>query len=232
MSETSTKLEATAKLREKVNEGTITLKDLVETFASDSDAPTETPSFAPAVITDEQRAALDRLPEVFGRIMLGEPVELEPEEMRDLHIERDTLDIIEKMAKGRKDDIRSYLLHHFSLVNADKADELARDKDGHLVPSSTVRYPIQGTDKDWSLEPRKGTANFEVETFKRLAEDPEVEDVTYDDYLAVTEQTRVFSEHKAMLHLKKNPKVMDAMAKAVTERGTPSITVTTRKHKK
>lgn len=217
----------------KVREGTISLDDLTDLLAPEPEA-VETPEDlpTPATITDDERKALARVTDVFGSVVPAKRRKLKPSEVTALIDERDTLDTVEKMCSARKDDIRTTILNHNDVLVEEEglAEDLQRDKDGvHYIHKQS--YNGDGsTKRRFSVETRSGSANMNPSVLKALADDPEVEDFTHEDYLAMTEQTRVFDEHKAMLHLKKNPDLVKHIQRAVTK-GHPSVSVYVRNDK-
>lgn len=222
----------------KINSGEIDYKALLDALAPaapEVPAPSKVP--LPARITDDQRLALARLVGVFGQVTPAERRELQPVEVNALLDERRVLNTIEKMAAGRKDDIRTVVLNHRDLVVEEAYDEEARakvrrDKDGHYIVDGAVDGT--GTDPEhFKAESRQGTVSLDPSILEKLEGDPELEKLmgrpfTHDDYLALTRPVRVTDEAKTMLALRKDPALVFAL-RAATKRGTPSIAVTPRK---
>lgn len=167
------------------------------------------PAISP--LSDEQKAALTKLPLVYGKVCPDTVRKLEATEVKDLLEERYVLDDVEDICKKRKEAIRSAVCNHIDMEHAD--DDLPRDDKGHVLIKEKVK--VAGQPKCFSLELRSYEPPFvTAEALKELADDPEVENFSQADYLAMTTQTRVVDEHKVMLALQKNPVLLQAIAKA------------------
>ena len=217
---------------EKINQG-ISWEDLREMVTQPAQAFTPAKVSPPATITKAERAALERLPDVFGQVVPTEVRALTPKEVDQLLDERRVLKTIEDMAKKRTSDgIRTTVLNHNDTVFTEGKDEAElkeadRTKDGHYVAGG--KYPGEGEDEQqFSVEVTKGKPALNPNTLKALAEDKDVEWFTHADYLAMTTQTRVFDEAKVMLLLKKKPELVRAVREA-TVRSNPTLTVIPRK---
>lgn len=222
----------------KIKQGEVDLDAIVEMVAKGR-TPVSLPEVLPlpATITDEERAALEQLPEVFGTVVPEERRTLLPEETSLLLIERGTLMTIEKMAEKRKSDIRTTVLNHndvrFEQEHTDDEgnltipEDVERDKDGHYIVKGELRAE-PGFSKRFSCETKSGKAGIDPKVIQALADDPDVDWITHEDYLAMTEQVRQFSPERAFLHLKKKPELVRAIREA-TVPGKPSISVNERK---
>lgn len=197
----------------------VSLADLKKALAKPAvqpPAPAKVP--LPKQITDTQRAALEILPTVFGMVVPAEKRALTPGELSLLHTERQTLDTVEKMAKARKDDIRTAVVNHLD-VQAGDAPDAFRDSEGHILKAAKVVIP--GTDQAFSWEVRDGSGgDITDQALQDLAADPD-SPFTHDDYLAMTSQVRVVDEPKFLLHLRKHPELAAEIAKAITPQGAP-----------
>jgi hypothetical protein len=227
---TDTQISTTAVVEQLKTGAIVSYADLVERIAS---APTSAPIPAKVAVARPVTAgithALEVFTSVYGSVVPDEVRTLQPAELTLLATEREALDLVEKVAKARKDDIRTTVLNHHDLTVGGTLPEGSTpltEKDGHLVVSA--KYAIPGSDKCFSVEAKEGSPSVDAAALKALAEDPDFEAFTHADYLACTEQTRVLDENKALLHLRKNPEALEAF-KAATSRSTPSVTFTTRK---
>lgn len=224
------------RLRTALNKGTIDYKALVDDLAPAPEKVVvervESRVPAPRELTSTDLEALKRLPEVFGSVQPESKRTLTDDEMTALHEERSVLKVVESVTSGRIDDIADVVKNHADLkAEDDFTDEAPRPlltKDGHWAVKR--RFPVSDTDEDFSVEVRKGSATLDPAALKALADDPTFEGFTHADYLAMTEQTRVFDEHKAMLHLKKRPELVEVLARA-TSRSAPSVSLYPRKRK-
>jgi hypothetical protein len=203
-----------------VNSGSITWEELAKALVRQR--PAETPVLPtklplPAHINDDQIKALTRLLEIYGSVVPAVRRELEPKERAALMEERLTLDVVGNMVEGRKDGIRTSVLNHLD-VSKDHGgpplEGVATDKDGHYLADSKDVVPVPDSDKVFSWETSRREPTIDEVRLEALAEDPDVPEFTHADWLAMTVQTRAFDEHKAMTHLKKNPALLSAVARA------------------
>lgn len=204
---------------DKLPLGKVSYKDALAVVAQPPEklpVPEKLP--APAVITDEQRAALQRLVEVFGGVVPTERRDLTIPEVTQLLVETRTLKAVEKLTKDRISDIRTTMFNHFDVV-AEKAklvdDDTPRTEEGHYPLAGEAKGDAQPT--KFTREVRQGSVDVSESMLRELAEDESYPDFTHTDYLAVTVPVRMFNEHKFMLALKKKPKLLVAIQKAVTK---------------
>ena len=172
----------------------------------------------PAVITDDERVALERLPEVYGSVVPTERRAIEPSEISLLLDERDVLKTAEGALKRRLDDISLTVLNHNDVTYEEAPDPegvlLGPDgnpwitEKGHIVRKARFRGDDPSIKTLFSVETRKGSPSMNTARFQELADDPEWENATHEDYLACTTQVRVWDENKALLHLRKKPELL------------------------
>jgi len=228
---TKTDIEAIGnKVAAAINTGSISWDDLLKALAPEAsdDISVEVAPLQP--ITDTHRQAIELLDEVYGLVAPLERRTLQGQELHDLHKEREVLKTVETLAKERTNQIRTYILNHADILTEQDglSKTAAREKDGHYATAR--RIPIDNTTSDWSVEPREGVASLDVNILKALAASDEVEGFSHDDYIAMTKQTRVFDETKAMKMLAERPELVEIVKRA-TVRGKPSVTVTVRARK-
>lgn len=180
----------------------------------------------PASISDDEKAAIEKLPEVFASVVPTEPRQVTPHEVGLLLEERSVLKTVEKLVGKRVDDIALTMLNHNDAafeegVEDDTTEVLLgvdgeplRNKDGHIVRKAKVRADDPAIKTHFSMEARKGSPSIDLKKLEALGKDEEVDYITHADYLAMTTQTRVFDENKAILHLKKNPGLLRALREA------------------
>lgn len=186
----------------------------------------------PVIITDEEIAALARLKDVFAVVQPDERRALTAEENKALYDERDTLDKILGLLSTRREAIGTLVKHHMDVTaeEAGKAFPVATDdEDGHhpaterdehgnyilSAPKDPERNRIPQTNLDWSREYRKGKLTFSGSVAKDMEEAGEI---SREAYLAMTRETRVFDENKAMLAAQKKDLQDDVLK--VIKRGT------------
>jgi hypothetical protein len=162
-------------------------------------------------LSDDQKAALVKLPLVYGKVVPDTVRALEPAELQSLLEERYVLDEIEATIKKRKESIRSAICNHIDKQHEGE-DGVERDDKGHVLIKEKVK--VTGQPKCFSLELRTEAPEATAEGLKALADDPEFSEFTHDDYLEMTVPARVVDEHRVMLALRKNPVLLRALAKA------------------
>lgn len=218
---------------QKLQHGTIKFEDLVKLVAPSAVPPTIPEVLpVPAQITKVQKDALERLSEVYGAVVPLERRELEPKEVTLLVDEHNVLGSIAKMAEERRAGIRTTVLNHNDVATEAAQPEemiptIERDKDGHYIIASKIEGE-PGTSEVFSCEPRKGTVKLDPAALKALADDPDVDWFSHEDFLKMTEQVRIFSEERAFLLLKKKPNLVRAIREA-TVTGNASISLNLRK---
>ncbi len=214
----------------KVNEGAISFADLLKLVA-----PPPPPEVAPAQpapvpgITAEQRKALERVVEVFGKVVPTERRVLTVPEVGQLIEERMTLDAITDLAEKRKEGIRTTVCNHLDLELEAEATKSGaelphRDDKGHYVANGKARNPDQP--KQFSRETRGSSPTLDPEALRLLADDAGLQaklaeagiTFTHADYLAMTRPVRVVDEAQVMLHLRKNPHLVHAIKLATTSK--------------
>lgn len=218
-------LERTVRLiAERVADGAIDFNDLLRVLAPATYSGTSIePVPAVAQITNRQREALERLPQVFGQVVPQERRTLQPAEVSALVEEKETLAELKKLYESRQEGIRHTIFNHLDLeVEAalgEGQEPPPRCKDGHYAAKGEVRAtPTAG--KKFTREVRTGQPVLDVDELRRVVDDPEVE-FDHDDFLEMTTQTRVVDENKVMLALKRNPNLIHAVRRA-TKMGDPT----------
>jgi hypothetical protein len=192
-------------------EGPVSLNVLLKALRAPERAPEhEGPIPLPAVITEAQREALGRLMEVFGQVVPATRRELATPEITALIKERMVLDEIANMVTARKEGLRTTVFNHLD-VGVD-ADEVQVDDKGHFVVAGEARG--DGVPKRFTREVRTSAPELSVDRLQVMADDPECDLLTRQDFFAMTEQRRVVSEPRVMLALQRNPKLLRAIAEA------------------
>jgi hypothetical protein len=229
VTDTSTELDPrTRGLALRINEGSVSLAELLR--ALEPAPPPPTPPASPPLpiaISPEQRAALDKLTEVFGVVVPTERRMLTPEEIAQVIEERETMDELKDLAEKRTASIRTIICNHLD-VEAErdgKADaSTPRDAKGHYILTGSVRVPQ--AERQFKRELRATSPTLDERALLLLAEHGEI---THEDYLSMTTQTRVVDENKVMLALKRKPELLDAIAKA-TRPGSKTASLYLRKN--
>lgn len=178
---------------------------------------------APVVkaITDQQRLALSRLPEVYGSVVPLEDRALTEEELVRIVEERETIDTILALVKTRKDDsIRETLANHLDHVLVFD-EEPPVDSKGHYQVKQEVH--VEGTSK----KIQKTVSNPKpVLTAEAVLDAYERGEITRETYLAITkvpDVPRVLDEAKMAKAVKKDPSLLLTLSRLAK---TPAKTTT------
>lgn len=195
----------------------------------------------PVAITDDESTALAILPAVYGSVVPTERRELEPAEFTKLIGERTTLNAVKKMVQRRLDDIALTVNNH----NTEDAEKNGYDPEsvilgpdgkpwytekGHIVRKAQFRGDDPKLGTLFSVETRKGTPSISEAKLKAISEDPDKPGFTHADYLRMTSQVRVFDANKAMLLLRKNPRLLPFFRDAMSTTA-PGVSVYERANK-
>lgn len=198
----------------EINKGSVTLADLLKALSPPQQSePVPAVLPTPKAITTKQREALDSLPSVFGQVVPTERRALQPVEVTALVREKETLDEIKSMTTGRLEDVTLTVHNHLDVVLEDAlgeaASEVLRDEKGHYIKAGRAGGP--DAEKEFSRETRQSAATLSVAGLQALEEAGEI---THEDFLALTAQTRVIDEMKVVQTLKRKPALITAIAKA------------------
>jgi hypothetical protein len=221
-----------------INTGSITWANLARLLVRDRPtevAPRPTKLPIPARITEEQILAMKRLLEIFGSVVPTVRRALEPKERAALMDERLVIDTVAAMAEGRKEGIRTTVLNHLDVTkesnNGGQPLDTATDKDGHYLADDKDIVTAGDSDKVFSWETSTFEPEINLAKLKALSDDPDEPMFTHNDWLAMTEQTRVWDEHKTMALLKRRPELLSIIARAAEPAKAPRGALYVRKAK-
>jgi hypothetical protein len=230
MSDTTTTTDkVTTEIAVLASRQTVTSEDVnsaLATIVSDqlsAGATSATTPPTPTTISEAEREALSRLPEVFGRVAPEAPAPLSSLEADALLVERTLLGTIEKLVKTRKDDIRAIVNNALDAALAESGevdDDTPRDAHGWCLVPGEVAGDTEGR---FVRTVRRGSVSVDLDRLQQLADDPECNLLTHEDWLALTRQTRVFDEAKAALALRDNPELLRALAEATVTTGANTV---------
>lgn len=218
-----TDLIATPDYRVQLREGATTVTAIAAQGVKPVPAPLRDPETPKAlVITDEVRAALKKLPSVFAATEVTERRELDGKEISLLFDEQEVLEAVADLLIERRETIKTNIRNHIdevSLAQGRVADEGRRDSKGHYIVASKgnpVRVPVPGHNKEYSLEFRSGRSGTASISSERLLQMYEEGELTREQYLGLTRETRVFDEQKATKAVLDDPSLMEVVKRAVT----------------
>lgn len=222
-----------------VNTGSITWANLAKLLVRrepEPKLPARPPKLPlPADINEEQVLAIKRLLEIFGKVVPSVRRALEPRERAALMEERLVIDTVGNMVESRKDGIRTTVLNHLDVTkeshNGGQPLDGDIDKDGHYLADDKDTVSVPDSDKVFSWETSRFEPEINLAKLKALSEDDSVPEFTHADWLAMTEQTRVWDERKTMAHLKKHPALLAIIARAAEPAKAPRGALYVRKAK-
>lgn len=191
------------------------------------------------ILTDEDKAALAKLPQVFAGVLVDERRALTQDEVKALFVERETVKQVLTVLKGREDVINENVRTHVD-VDQERAgvavpkdvirsgkilvEATPRDASGHYIFASKgkpTRVNVPGTNKAFSLEFRSGNDGGVTIDANHLLDLLERNEITRDQYLSLTSERRIFDEEKATKAIVKDPTLLEVITK-VTHRVAPT----------
>lgn len=188
--------------------------------------------------TSLQRA-LEEAIDWYGTTNLTERRELTDSELYDLFAEDETLNTVAKQLDLRIKDLREIVRVHLDVRAEEQGravarphvgvEATAREPKGHYLlasPQNAETVEIPGTDKVYSAEFKRGTVTIDADELLRLYDDGEI---TREEYLAFTRETRVLDENKAGDFINKNPERGMEILKKITRATDPSYSLYLRK---
>lgn len=217
-----------------VEHGTIAFADVLKSLlgGNTAKAANGTPKPpAPVALSDEHRKALKALPGVYGVVAPETARLLTDEELLQITDERDVLDTILSLADTRKKgSLRETVAFHFDRMAeaSGAATDADRDDKGHVLVKQELPVPERGI--KWQALVAEGSPRVDSAA---LLEAHSKGEISREDYLALTsvpEVPRVFDEEKARKAIKKNPRLLFALAQA-TKPGGKTLTIKTAPYK-
>jgi hypothetical protein len=186
---------------------------------------------SPVVLSEDHRKALRELPRVYGVVAPTESRLLTDSELLAVTDERAVLDTILSLADTRKKgSLRETVAFHFDRMAeaSGLADGADRDDKGHVLVKQELPVPERGV--KWQALVSEGSPRVDSAA---LLEAHSKGEISREDYLALTsvpEVPRVFDEEKARKAIKKNPRLLFALAQA-TKPGGKTLTIKTAPYK-
>lgn len=189
-------------------------------------------------ITDEVRQALRTLPKVFGAVVVQDRRELTPAEIGSAYQEFTVLRTIGDTLKQRAETIKENIRTHVD-VQAERtgdADGATVDASGHYLlarPKNPVRVDVPDANEQFSIEYRSGRSGKMTVSSEALLQAYEDGELTREQYLSLTRETRVFDEAKASKAVVADPSLLQVIrdASRVTGATEPGSSLYLRKSK-
>lgn len=169
-------------------------------------------------LDSDDRAALERLPKVYGQVVPTEKRDLTEAEVAALFEERQTLDALEKMIKERKEAIRDTVVNAMDCryeAGPSDEEEPDRDKGGHYVRNGAIRVP--DSKQQFSWEASGGKIQVDLDALREVAADPEIPEITHQDFLNMTDQVRVLNVGAFLQEIKDKPELLKVLGQFVSQ---------------
>ncbi len=181
----------------------------------------------PLPITDAQRKALRRIPEIYGAVSPEKNRMLTSEEAQRVVEERDTIDVILGLLKSRKDDsIREILANHLDhVLAAEKGDDvqgLPIDKKGHYQVKQ--EHSVLGSGKKIQKTVSSPSPTLSMAAVEQAHEDGLLDRKTYLAITRLPEVPRVLDEDGLTKAVKKDPSLLFTLA-GLTTTASPTTTI-------
>ena len=165
-------------------------------------------------LNERALAAVDSFPALIADAVCPEERRtLTVDEVRSLLVERENLDLIEKVIKERKEAQRVAVFNHHdaTLEASGDTSDVDIDKDGFYLVPGGVGVPEY--EKGFVRQIQNGSPSLSADA---LLEQVGIGDFTHEDYLACTTAVRVIDEAKTLIHLRKKPEVVAAIREATS----------------
>lgn len=209
---------------EQVVKGKMDLSDLFQTVVAKEDP--KVPDLKPPVppkLTEAQKDALKRLPDVYGKTVVTAVRKLAPAQKAALVEEREVIDeVLGVLEKRKSESIREVLANHMDQILTDEEKEGARhDKKGHVALKH--EDPVEGTGKKIQRSVSGGKPRLTIEHVEALHREGLVDRKTY---LALTKKPdlpRVLDEEGLHKAIQKDP----ALFFLLGSRAEPTVPTTT-----
>jgi hypothetical protein len=148
-------------------------------------------------------------------LTLDERRSLTHEEIDALSAERDAIDVVLKYLEARKVAMKPMVFNHLDIdIDHDFAgDKPEMDADGHYLLKQSVF--AQGGSRHFDRQLAEGQPSVTADGLLEVVEGGQVAEFGHEDFLACTTAVRVLDEAKTLIHMRKNPGVVKALAVAV-----------------
>lgn len=198
------------------------LARLAGMFGVQAEAPAVTPqpsATQPTRITPELRAALRRLPDVFGSVVPTEARKLEKAEIERITEERTIINrVITDLGKRDKAIDEAMRSHMDALARTDApviADGVAKGHRLLATDGHPFEVPVEGYEDAWQQRRVAGKAEMSIGLLADLLAS---EKITDKEFLSLTVPVRVLDEAKVRQAMRKSPARVLSILRAITLR--------------
>lgn len=220
--------EITSQVVAEINKGSLTFADLLKALSPQQQSePVPAVIPTPKAITPKQTAAMEKVSDVYGKVVPTERRALAPVEIGSLIEEKQTLDEVKKMATSRLEDVTVTIHNHLNVVleEAGQTDGVLLDGKGNYIAEGRAGSPDH--EQEFAREVKNYAASLDEAGLKNAEA---LGMLSHEDYLAMTRQVRVVDETRVMALLSKKPEVLRAIQFA-TVPGKKGTAVALRKRK-
>jgi hypothetical protein len=164
-------------------------------------------------VLDAVQTAIVQAASEVAPLTVTERRKLEQDEIDRLIAERDELDVLEKYIKARKAAHRTMVFNHLDIELEAVGRPSEADSSGHYVEPGEV---VSTGGHRFTREIRSGAPVVTAEALEDLVAEGKVSEevFSHEDYLACTTQVRVLDEEKTLIHLRRRPEIVEALAVA------------------
>jgi hypothetical protein len=191
------------------------------------------PAAPPKVnITASLKAALKKLPSVFGVVTPTEHRKLEQDELKRLTEEVVTIETIKTQLGDRLEAAKEAVRHHMDFLGADSLQdgkELLRVAEGvakgHVIVAAQgepFRIPVEGAEDPWEQRYVAGKPSVSGAKIPSMEKDGVI---TRAEALACTREVRVFDEERLAALIRKNPQRGIEILRLLTTVSAPSASL-------
>lgn len=174
----------------------------------------------PLALSEDEKIAIKRLPEVYGRVAPEDNRLLTQEELVLLIEERGIIDTVLKVIKTRKDEsIRETLANHLDHVflhvaDADTVALTPIDKKGHVQTKQDV--PVDGTGRKVQKTVSDPKPQLSMASVEQAHKDGKIDRKTYLKITRMPEVPRVLDEPGLAKAIKDDPSLLYVLAPYTT----------------
>lgn len=221
---------ATTRLAKIGETKTISLVDVWDVLVSGDHSKSRTPAVppAPSSLSDAQKDALKRLPEVYGKVVPKTVRRLTAVEARAIVEERDVIDTIMGVLKTRKDvSIRETIANHLDMLlegeyTPDQLEEIPLDAKGHYQEKQEASIDGSGRKFQKTISDPKPTLG--IAAVEKAHKDGIIDRKTYLKITRKPDLPRVLDEDGLIRAMKADPALLFTLA-PLTEKAPSTTTI-------
>ncbi len=210
----------------EVVKGKVNFSDVLQRVLNFKPTVVDKTPVRPKALTEDQKAAIQRLPEVFGQVVVAADRPLSKAEAKAIVEERGVIDTVIKVLTERKDKgIREVLANHMDhQVSEDQREGMRTDAKGHYAPWETQEFEVEGTDKKIQRFATGGKPQITYADIEQMEQDGVIDRKTYLALTRKPDTPRVLDEAGLHAAIQKDPALFFKIAQ-YAKPTTPTTTV-------